>query len=91
MAKKDERIELGWKVKDTITGFTGVAVAFYDYLHGCRRIEIQPTELHEGKPIAAQSFDEPQLKVVSRKVHGNAPAVPATTGGPERYPPPVRG
>jgi len=27
-------IKLGWKVRDTITGFTGIATARYEYLHG---------------------------------------------------------
>lgn len=61
------RIELGDKVKDTITGFAGVVIAKTQWLHGCERITIQPEKLHEGKPVETQSFDEPQLEVVKKK------------------------
>ena len=70
-------IKLGDTVKDTITGFTGVVVCDSKWLHGCRRLSVQPRELKDGKPIDIQSFDEPQLELVE------APAEPSTgdTGG----------
>ena len=61
-------IELGDKAKDTMTGFKGIVIAITDWLHGCKRITIQPTELHEGKPIDALSFDEPQV-IVTKKMN----------------------
>ena len=44
-------IELGEKVKDTITGFTGIATARTDYLYGCIRVEVEPAarRLEGGK------------------------------------------
>lgn len=54
-------IKLGTRVRDTITGFEGVAVARTVWLYGCSRIAVQSPELHEGKPIEAQWFDEGQL------------------------------
>ncbi len=44
-------INLGDKVKDTITDFEGTAVARCVYLNGCVRIEVQPKELKDGKMI----------------------------------------
>ena len=38
-------IRLGDKVKDSITGFTGVAVSRCEYLNGCIQIEVKPTKL----------------------------------------------
>lgn len=77
------RINLGDVVKDTITGFEGVAVASYEYLHGCRRICVQPQALHEGKPIEASTVDEPQLEVVKAVA---APRSEPVTGGPQPEP-----
>jgi len=76
------KIELGDIAEDTITGLTGVAVAEAKFLHGCRRIALQSRELKDGKPIDAIYFDEPQLKLVSKR------AAPSTshTGGPQPAP-----
>jgi hypothetical protein len=57
-------IQLGDKAKDKITGFTGVAVAKTEYLTGCTRVSLQSQELHEGKPVDWQSFDEDQLELI---------------------------
>lgn len=54
-------IPLGAVAQDTISGFEGVVVARTEWLHGCVRLTLQPQALHEGQPVEAQSFDEPQL------------------------------
>lgn len=61
-------IALGDLAKDTITGFEGVCIAETQWLHGCRRITLQPRELKDGKAIESASFDEPQCALVSRAV-----------------------
>jgi hypothetical protein len=74
------KINLGDKVKDTVTGFVGIAIGRTTWLHGCDRITVQPTGLtKEGKVFEAQSFDEPQLEIIGKKVkkEGNH-----RTGGP---------
>jgi hypothetical protein len=80
-------IELGDEVRDTITGFAGVVIGLTQWLHGCRRITVQPRELKDGKPIEAMSFDEPQLEVVKA---ANTPEPVkqerARTGGPRPEP-----
>ncbi len=61
-------INLGDKVKDTVTGFTGIAVARTEWLHGCTRISIQPDKLgKDGQPQELQSFDEPQVVLIKAK------------------------
>ena len=79
------RIAVGQTVRDTITGFEGVVVAETKWLHGCRRLTVQPRELDkDGKPVEAQTFDEPQIeRVRARKEAGTD-----KTGGPR--PAPVR-
>lgn len=77
-------IELGDEVKDSITGFQGVVVGAFHYLHGCRRLAVQPRELKDGKPLESQVFDEPQLILVKAI---NPPVQPVKTGGPHDDPP----
>lgn len=61
-------INLGDKVKDRITGFTGIVVARTEWLYGCVRCTVQPQETKDGKPVDNQTIDEPQLDVVKRSV-----------------------
>jgi hypothetical protein len=77
-------IKLGDVAKDSITGFQGVVVCLSQWLHGCRRITLQPKELKDGKPIEPGCFDEPQLVLVESCTVERA----TDTGGPR--PGPVR-
>lgn len=80
-------IALGQKARDRITGFTGIVIARTEWLHGCTRITIQPSALHEGKPIDTQTVDEAQCEVVG-KVTMFADAPKHKPAGPK--PSPVR-
>ncbi len=91
-------IELGWRVKDKVSGFTGVAIARTEWLNGCIRISVGPEKLHDEKPIDDQWFDEGQLELVTsdtdaRQVYlaaiddlGSAKVPQAASGGPQRDP-----
>ena len=57
----------GDRVKDKVTGFTGIVSSRTEYLYGCFRINVQPEELHEGKLAPAATFDEPQLIVIEKQ------------------------
>ncbi len=64
-------INLGDRVKDMVTGFTGIAVHRYEYLSGCARISVQPPVKEtdsEYKLPDALVFDEPQLVLVEAGV-----------------------
>ena len=77
-------IKLGDKVKDTITGFTGIAVARLEYLAGCVRISIQPQTLGaDGELIEAEYFDEGLVELA--EANGIEKAKP--TGGLRTDPP----
>lgn len=54
-------IQLGRKVKDVVTGVTGVVVARTEWLYGCVRITFQP-QLKEGKMPDTITLDEQQLE-----------------------------
>lgn len=74
-------IKLGSKVRDKYTGFTGTAISRTEWLYGCARIAIEPTELHEGKPIEAHYFDEQRVELVEEQAPVIAKESTATTGG----------
>jgi hypothetical protein len=75
-------IKIGDLARDSVTGFEGVVVAAHEYLHGCKRFSIQPQQLHDGKPIEPQTFDEPQMILVeARRFKGMR-----SVGGPRQEP-----
>ncbi len=77
-------VNLGDEVKDTITGFKGIAIAHHAYLQGCDRVSVQPKIGKDGKLPVSTTFDEPQLKVIkAKKIKRQAPKV--DPGGPEKY------
>ncbi len=77
------KFNLGDKVQDTITGFTGIVTLRSQWLNNCNTYGVQPTELKDGSPQDRQHFDEPQLALVEEKVVSES----RTTGGPERHVP----
>jgi hypothetical protein len=85
-------IGLGDRVKDRISGFSGIVVARIEWLNYCNRYTIAPELLKDGKPVESQTFDEDDLKVVKASAIKGGPAhVVART--PKRYTggPPARG
>jgi len=68
-----ETVNVGDKVKDTVTGLVGVAVVRSVWLNGCVRIGIQPQGVKDGKVPEMVSVDEPQLEVVKRKAVAHEP------------------
>jgi len=55
-------INLGNKVRNTINGFSGMAIARTEFLHGCAQIMVESSELKDGKPVESQVFDEQNLE-----------------------------
>ena len=81
-----EIIRLGQKVRDEITGFTGVVTGRFEYLYGCVRIQVQPQGLDKDSKVQeAYTFDEGQLRVVD-EAGVTPPNLEASTGGPRSDP-----
>ncbi len=77
--------ELGTRLRDTVTGFEGVAVARVEYINGCTQFGLAPP-VSEGKVLPVEYFDWQRLEPVLDE-HGFEcrlvlPASP--TGGPQR-------
>ncbi len=68
---------LGKKVKDKITGFTGVAVAECKYINGCLCYEVRPERLKDGCMLKTEWIDVQQLELVNPKL-----SVPPDSGDP---------
>lgn len=64
-------IELGNLVRDTVTGFEGYAVTHAEHLHGCDRINVQPTEVRDDGSLGENEwFDAPRLQVIGSGIKG---------------------
>lgn len=86
--RDETRPQLGDRVADAISGYTGIVVGITDWLYGCRRVGVQSEKTNkDGKRTEPEWFDEGQLTVAFR----GAVAVPAyiarreSTGGPNRH------
>lgn len=60
-----ETIELGKKVKDKVTGFTGIAVTKCEYLNGCIQYEVAAPVDKDGKKTDTIWVDEVQMEVIN--------------------------
>lgn len=59
---------LGDRVKDRVSGFTGVVTSLHRYLQGCDRMTVQPPTGGDGKLLEASSFDAPDLEVIDAQL-----------------------
>lgn len=77
MATRDE-VQLGDRIKDSISGFVGIMVAKCDWLNGCCRVTVQPETLKDGAVMDNSTFDVEQVELVNaRNAVSRTP-----TGGP---------
>lgn len=74
---------LGDKLKDTVTGYAGIATSKHEYLNGCVRWTLQPDKLtSDGKPHEPQTFDIEQLVLLKAA----KPRAVKPKGGPHNEP-----
>jgi len=61
--RKPATVPFGQKVKDPISGFSGVATARFFHINGCIQIEVTPDKLKaDGSIIKPWAFDEQRLE-----------------------------
>lgn len=88
--KTENKVELGDKVKDQVTGFVGITISKYSYLTGCDRFSVQPAltqqQKVEGKLPDAQVFDEHMLIVLKKSVVKKFDYIQEEVSVPEKSP-----
>ena len=81
-------IKLGNRVKDSLTGFIGIAVSRHEYQYGCTRIGVEAEDLDEkGRPKETAHFDEQRLEIVKKSRSKVSEDSDAKRGGPGEVPP----
>ncbi|HED05845.1 MAG TPA: hypothetical protein ENI61_04080 [Ignavibacteria bacterium] len=63
----ENKIKLGDKVRDKISGFTGIVVAKSEFLNGCIQCDIMPKCKTKDKMPEAQGIDIQSLEVIKNK------------------------
>ena len=63
-----EKVELGDKVQNKVTGFEGIVTARVVYLNGCIQFCVQPSVDKDGKQQDFHYHDEGELFVVKKSV-----------------------
>jgi hypothetical protein len=71
-------IKLGHRIKDIVTGLTGIATARIEYLNGCVQFCVQPSCDKDGKRPEALYIDHQQLVFVDEGISIDG----LGTGGP---------
>jgi len=60
-------IKIGDKVKDKITGFTGIVIGITEWTNGCRTVGVKSLKLKDGMPQESYWIDENQLDLIKSK------------------------
>lgn len=73
--------KLGDRVKDRVTGFTGIIIAHSQQLTGCDRMFVEPPVDRDGKPVQGMWVDIDLLDIVEagvvpRVIYNRKVAVP---------------
>ena len=79
-------IKLGSRVKDTLTGFKGIATGRTEWLYGCARIGVEAETTKEKKPGDTFWFDEQRVEVIKEMGPRVSKNNSATSGGPQADP-----
>jgi hypothetical protein len=58
------KVPLGSKAKDTITGFSGVVTGFCEYISGCNQVLLTPPVDKDGGYKSGQWFDVQRVERV---------------------------
>lgn len=74
------KIAMGQRVKDAITGFSGVVTGRAEYLTGCTQYLLTPSVNERGEYVENRWFDEDRLEPMSASIV----KLPLTMAGPDK-------
>ena len=69
---KPGECKCGYKVKDRITGYTGIVTCVSVYLNDCERVQIQGEYLLEGKRAPTEHMDVQDIVLIDKGFHEDA-------------------
>ena len=79
----NKKIELGSKVKDIVSGFTGIAITRLEYLNGCVRYTVQAKQNKKDDSVPMMDVDVEQLEVIGMGILKKKKVT--KTGGPKSF------
>jgi hypothetical protein len=62
---------LGERVRDSVSGLTGIATSFTEYLGDSPSVGVTPEQLHDGMAIAPQYFSTWRIEQVEGTHEGS--------------------
>lgn len=78
------KIKMGDRVKDKVTGFTGIIVAKIEYLNGCEQYCVKPLIDKDGKMSEGEYIDVDQVEPAGEEgIKYITPPRKIRTGGPQ--------
>lgn len=77
-----QAVQLGDKVIDQISGFTGTVISKVEYLNGCVQFCVLPKCDKDGKYVEGIYFDSQRLQVIEESGHAHEGA---RTGGGDSF------
>ena len=75
------KFELGDKVKDRVTGYTGIITTRTEHLNGCRQYGVNAGIGNDGKMVDGYNIDGEQLELIDKGLNEKKPIVKKETGG----------
>lgn len=76
------KFELGGRIRDRVSGFTGIATARIEYLNGCVQYQVDPPmDKDKGEPPKSIWVDSQQAEYVDEGIN-DKPVLRKMTGGP---------
>lgn len=64
MAVAKNKLQLGWRVKDSVSGIVGIVIARIEYLNGCIQYCVVPPFTPGAIEVSSFYIDEVQLEKV---------------------------
>lgn len=77
----DWKFELGDKVKDLVSGFSGIITTRTEHLNGCKQYGIAPPTDKDGKMLEGYNIDGEQLVLIDKGLNKTSPIKKKQTGG----------
>ncbi len=76
----DFKFETGSKVRDRVSGYTGIIISRTEHMNGCRQYGVNAPVDDTGKMVDGYNIDEQQLELVDEGLNSQ-PVAKKDSGG----------